>query len=111
ISVKIAAIEHRSRFKVDLKDEGYIGFEMGADLSAAINLDDYLVIDNDEDRAKEFFRNFVINHAHAVASEIGVAIPQGNNVINSAFTQDNVFTEFVRATEGVPRDAMHILSL
>lgn len=111
VSVKIAAIEHRARFKVDLENEGYIGFEMGADLSAAINLDDYLVIDNDEDRAKEFFRNFVINHALAIASEIGVAIPQRDNVIGSAFTQDNVFTEFVRATEGVPRDAMHILSL
>lgn len=52
ITVKISAIEHRSEFKVDRPDEGYVGFELGADISAAINLDDYLVIDNDENRAK-----------------------------------------------------------
>lgn len=111
ITVKIAAIEHRARFKLDMADEGYVGFELGADISAAINLDDYLVIDNDEERAKQFFRNFVGNHAHAVASEIGVNPAGVDEIVGKAFTQENVFTEFVRATEGVPRDAMHILSL
>lgn len=111
ITVKIAAIEHRSEFKIDRKDEGYIGFELGADISAAINLDDYLVIDNDEDRAKSFFRNFISNHVQSIAEEIGVEVDDINAVIPQAFTQDNVFTEFVRATEGVPRDAMHLLTL
>lgn len=111
ISVKIAAIEHRANFKVDRPDEGYIGFELGADISAGINLDDYLVIDNDEARATEFFRTFITNHSMSVASEIKVDIGAGSKIIQTGFTQDNVFTEFVRATEGVPRDAMHILSL
>jgi hypothetical protein len=31
--------------------------------------------------------------------------------MRAAFTQDNAFREFVRATEGVPRDAMHLLAL
>ncbi|MET7244133.1 hypothetical protein ABZT49_12255 [Methylobacterium sp. EM32] len=111
ITVKIAAIEHRSVFKIDRQDEGYIGFELGADISAAINMDDYLVIDNNEARAKQFFRQFISNHAAAVADEINVKLGGKHRVIAQAFTQDNVFTEFVRATEGVPRDAMHILSL
>ena len=110
ITVKIAAIEHRSSFKIDRKDEGYIGFELGADISAAINMDDYLVIDNNEVRAKQFFREFITNHASAAADEIGVRIGPASRIISAAFTQSNVFTEFVRATEGVPRDAMHILS-
>jgi hypothetical protein len=110
ITVKIAAIEHRSSFKIDRADEGYIGFELGADISAAINMDDYLVIDNNEERAKQFFKEFITNHASAAADEIGVKIGPQNKIIGNAFTQSNVFTEFVRATEGVPRDAMHILS-
>ncbi len=111
ISVKIAAIEHRANFKVDRKDEGYIGFELGADISAGINLDDYLVIDNDETRATNFFRNFILNHSLSVASEIKVDLGARDKIIQTGFTQDNVFIEFVKATEGVPRDAMHILSL
>lgn len=46
VTTKIAAIEHRARFKIDRPDGGYVGFELGADINAAINLDDYLVIDN-----------------------------------------------------------------
>lgn len=111
ITVKIAAIEHRAQFKLDRNDEGYIGFELGADITASINLDDYLVIDNDENRAKDFFRNFLGNHAQAVASEIGIQLGSTAEIVAHGFTQENVFTEFVRATEGVPRDAMHILAL
>lgn len=111
VTVKIAAIEHRSNFKTDRPHGGYVGFELGADINAAINLDDYLVIDNDETRAKGFFRNFIMNHAQSVAAEIDVDIGPSKDIINRAFTQENVFTEFVRATEGVPRDAMHILAL
>ncbi|MCE3026393.1 hypothetical protein [Salinicola sp. DM10] len=111
ISLKVAAIEHRSHFKRDSAGGGYIGFELGADIAANINLDDYLVVDNDEQRAKEFFKNFVVNHARAAAKDIGVELPSNAEIINLAFTQENVFLEFVRATEGVPRDAMRILSL
>jgi hypothetical protein len=109
ITVKIGAIEHRASFKKDLVSGGYIGFELGADIGAAMNLDDYLVIDNDEERAKQFFRTFITNHTVSVASEIGVTIEDPQKLISAAFTQENVFTEFVRSTEGVPRDAMHIL--
>lgn len=111
ISVKIAAIEHRTNFKIDKESGDYIGFEIGAELSANINLDDYLVIDNDENRAKDFFERFLINHLFSIASEIEIDLPDRNDVINKAFTQENVFVEFIKASEGVPRDAMHILSL
>lgn len=111
ITTKIAAIEHRARFKLERPNGGYVGFELGADISASINLDDYLVIDNNEERALSFFRHFVTNHAVAVAEELGLTLDQPESIVSTAFTQDNVFGEFVRATEGVPRDAMHILAL
>lgn len=112
ITVKIAAIEHRSTFKLDRDGEQYIGFELGADVSPAINLDDYLVFDNNEERAKQFFRTLITNHLTVIAKEIHQDLGNrtANQLLNAAFTQDNVYVEFVRATEGVPRDAMHILA-
>ncbi len=112
ITVKIAAIEHRSTFKLDQQDEQYIGFELGADVSPAINLDDYLVFDNDEERAKHFFRTLIANHLNVIAKEIhhDFANRTAYQLLNTSFTQDNVYVDFVRATEGVPRDAMHILA-
>jgi len=111
ISVKLAAIEHRANFKLDRDDQSYVGLELGADIGAPLNLDDYVVIDVNEDRAKEFFRHFLLNHTRAVAKELDVGVLEEQLLIKTAFTQDNVFTEFVSASEGVPRDAMHILSL
>lgn len=111
-SVKIAAIEQRSKFKVDFPSERYIGFELGADISVALNLDDYLVFDNNESRATDFFRNLVNKHTRVIAKENNIEIPLAENqlVTSHSFTQENVFIEFVKASEGVPRDAMHILS-
>ena len=111
ITTKIAAIEHRAHFRVERGVGGYVGFELGADISASINLDDYVVFDSDADRAISFFRHFVTNHASAVAEELGLDLGPVSAIVSSAFTQENVFIEFVRASEGVPRDAMHILTL
>lgn len=111
VTIKIGAIEHRSVFKEDKDKGGYIGFELGADITAAINLDDYLVVDNDADRANAFFKQFIANHAASMAKELSLTIPSGQKLFDAAFTQqDNVFLEFVRATEGVPRDGLHILT-
>jgi len=112
VSVKIAAIEHRSKFKIDLLSNQYIGLELGADITSIVNLDDYLVFDNNKDRSESFFRALIFKHVRAIAKEYGIVIPGDEmNFIGDAFTQTNVFTEFVKATEGVPRDGMHILSL
>jgi hypothetical protein len=112
VSVKIAAIEHRSSFKLDRADGSYIGFELGADISPAINLDDYLVFDNNEQRSMQFFRRLIANHVTFVAKEAKIELNVNPDpMLNAAFTQQNVFLKFVRASEGVPRDAMHILAL
>jgi hypothetical protein len=111
ISIKIAAIEHRSAVKIDRSDSSYIGFELGADIHPAINLDDYLVFDNDEERAVQFFRRLISNHSATISKSLNIDLGALEGIIGKAFTQQNVFTEFVRASEGVPRDAMHILAV
>jgi hypothetical protein len=111
LSVKIAAIEQRSRFLVPDLAVGHIGIELGADVSTAINLDDYMVFDNDEDRAIVFFRKLVHAHVCSALEAEGLNPPKTEaDLISVGFTQTNAFAEVVRACEGVPRDAIHILS-
>jgi len=111
ITVKIAAIEQRSRFRISNPTVGSIGLELGSDLSPAINLDDYMVFDNEVLKAVAFFKSLVLKHVQAALEALGLAFPQNEaELISQGFTQSNAFEEVVRACEGVPRDALHILS-
>ena len=112
ITVKIGAIEHRSRFRIPADHGGYVGIELGADATADINLDDFMVFDNDAERAKEFFREFLFKHFRSSAEEEDGGVPgTARELIRRGFTQSNAFDEFVRAVEGVPRDAINIIAL
>jgi hypothetical protein len=114
VTVKVAAIEHRSEFQLPSQEGGYIGIEVGADASADVSLDDFMVFDNDEERAKEFFRHLITRHSSAVAagSELDGVVPtEATELVRQAFTDKRAFEEFVRASEGVPRDAINILAL
>lgn len=112
VSVKIAAIEKRSRFQLAMKEGDYIGIELGGDASADLNMDDFMVFDNDEEKAIRFFRTLVFKHIKTLALHGKIAVPESETeLVRAAFTQDNVFREFVRAAEGIPRDAFYILSL
>lgn len=104
--VKIAAIEHRSRFSMSPTSGEYIGLELGADVSADLNLDDFLVFDNDQRKAVEFFKNLLFRHYEASAKDSTISTP--DDLIRIVFTQASVFDEFVRAVEGVPRDALNL---
>jgi hypothetical protein len=53
-TVKIAAIEHRSRFLIWKGKGDYIGLELGADVAADLNLDDFLVFESDQTKSVDF---------------------------------------------------------
>lgn len=109
VTVKIAAIEQRTRLRVSTPQSN-IGLELGSDVSPAINLDDYMVFDNDDRKAVSFFKSLVLKHVQAAMARNGVSAPQtATELISQGFTQTNAFEEVVRACEGVPRDAIHIL--
>lgn len=112
VTVKIGAIEKRSRFQLSIGSGDYLGIELGGDASADLNMDDYMVFDNDETRAYSFFRSLIYRHVKALAAQQNIPFPfSEDELIQTAFTQDNVFKEFVRAAEGIPRDAFCILSI
>jgi hypothetical protein len=110
VVVKIAAIEQRSQFAVPIGDQDYLGIEVGADAAADLDLDDYMVFGNDPEAAKTFFRELLYRHVRAQMVEDGEeAPPNATEFQRSAFTQRNALDEFVRAAEGVPRDAIYIV--
>ncbi|WP_461449731.1 ORC-CDC6 family AAA ATPase [Mucilaginibacter sp.] len=114
ITVKIAAIEQRADFALYYPDQSRIGIEVGADVAASQNLDEYMVFDNDEEKSKEFFSSLFYKHFINLIepndlNSLNINSPE--SLISQAFTQNNAFSEFVRATEGVPRDAINILGL
>lgn len=108
ITIKIAAIEKRTNFKLPF-GENYIGIETGADIFASLNLDEFMVFDNDPSKSKAFFKTLIYNHVNQFLIEEGQGITNKEAFINAAFTQIGAFEELVRASEGIPRDAINVL--
>ncbi|OBK83204.1 hypothetical protein A5649_06855 [Mycolicibacter heraklionensis] len=109
-TVKIAAIEQQTNFRAVIGDGAPIGIELGADFAANINLDDFMVFEQDQKRAPEFFRGLFYKHltAGAEAEEQVPGLHSERDFISIGFTNARVFDELVRASEGVPRDAINI---
>ncbi len=110
-SVKIAAIEQRSRFLNPGPDADYTGIELGADVTVDLNLDDFMVFDHDSEKAVRFFRSLIFNHYRIVAESETNFISNESDFVKTAFTQITALEEIVRAAEGVPRDAINVLAL
>lgn len=107
VTLKIAAIEHRTNFSVSHRRGEYVGLELGADIVADLNLDDFLVFDNKENKATDFFKRLIFSH-YSSSDFANPSITTPEKLIQTAFTQYTVFDEFVRAVEGVPRDALNL---
>jgi hypothetical protein len=109
-TVKIAAIEQQSRFRVEVEDARTIGIELRADVAANLDLDEFMVFEQNEDRAREFFRGLLFKHlTRGVEERERVpGLARENDLIRIGFTERRAFDELVRAAEGVPRDAINI---
>jgi hypothetical protein len=109
--VKIGAIERQTRFRESIAGREPIGIELGADFSANVNLDEFMVFEQDSERARKFFRNLFFKHLTAGTDDDGENVEglrTERDLVPHAFTTANVFDELVRASEGVPRDAINI---
>jgi hypothetical protein len=111
VTVKIAAIEQRTVFKENTRNGNYIGFELGADIAANLDLDDFMSFDNDATKARSFFQNLLYKHVSTSDGELTNSVRSADELVRIGFTQRNAFDEFVRSTEGVPRDAINIIKL
>jgi hypothetical protein len=112
ITVKIAAIEQQTQFREQLDSGQVIGIELGADVAANLDLDEFMVFEQNEERARSFFRGLLFKHITAgQEGEQGVVrvdLRTEGEFIREGFTDRRAFDELVRAAEGVPRDAINI---
>lgn len=108
-TVKIGAIEQQSQFRKHWDTGQTVGIELGADISATLNLDEFMVFEQNEDRARDFFQGLFVKHL-SVGTERGEGLEIANerDLIRQGFTDRRAFDELVRAAEGVPRDAINI---
>ena len=109
-TIHIAAIERRSVFRIGEGAET-IGIELGSDAAADINLDDYLVFENNPLRSIHFFQEMLFRHVISVAEDQKLPFRTSDQFVAAVFTLVPTFRELVRACEGVPRDAINILQL
>ncbi|PJE16146.1 MAG: hypothetical protein CK428_03265 [Mycobacterium sp.] len=109
-TVKIAAIEQHARFMIE-SDGRRVGIEIGADMGANVNLDDFLVYEGSEDQSRAFFKGLFFQHLRSLGGESSTLrglLNREDDIIRKAFTDRRAFDELVRAAEGVPRDALYI---
>lgn len=111
ITVKIAAIERRSRFSQPSPSGDYVGIEIGADAASAVSLDDFMIFDNVRSCAEEFFGQLFYNHSSTRLSVMMNEPPRDADSFIEATFHRNAFPELVRAAEGIPRDAINIAAL
>ncbi|MCT2178809.1 hypothetical protein M3F63_14325, partial [Brachybacterium muris] len=115
VSVRIAAIPHRSEWRIAGDRGDYIGVEVGAELFPLLDLDEFVVFParNREEQARRslsFFRALLFRHISTALVGMGEEPPESeDDLIGSLFTQVTSFQEVIRAAEGVPRDALSIV--
>jgi hypothetical protein len=62
VTVKIAALEYRSRFSESRDRNELRGFELGAEITSSVHLDDYFVFDRNRASTEELFAEMLYRH-------------------------------------------------
>ncbi len=112
VAFKIGTLEYRSDFGANTPN-GLIGFEIGADISAFLDIDDYYVYDRNPEGITNAFASILVRHLsndlpQGYLAQLG--IETGEKLASKLFTERKVFQELVRASEGVVRDLINIFS-
>lgn len=116
ITVRIASIEHRSRFRLrddDGVDTADTGIDVGGDTVAALDLDELLMFGNRCEHAVAFFGELLYRHVHELVKDKGLRldVAHAGELLSAAFATPGAFCELVLAGERVPRDVLNIAGL
>jgi len=111
ITLKIASLEYRSEFGKNINNI-FTGFELGSDISASLDLDDYYVFDRNPNQVTAIMADILFKHLKSELPENNLeeyfSIKDGDQLSSRLFTQRPTFQELVRASEGVVRDFINI---
>jgi hypothetical protein len=113
VTIKIAALEYRSHFSAK-NSSGFVGFELGADVATAPDLDDYYVFDRNPDRITDAYGEILLRHMNVELPPNYLAdryaVRSGADLGSKLFTQRPTLQELARACEGVIRDLINIFT-
>ena len=116
VTVRLGAIPHRSEWRVTRDDGTYVGIETGAEIFPLLDLDEFVVFParsraEQTERSTTFFKVLLFRHVNsALAAKEKDALDSPEQLVSLLFTQVTALHELVRAAEGVPRDALIIVS-
>lgn len=117
VTVKISALLGRSSF-ADVDGWTGVGLELGADTSATLDLDEFLMFHNEAGATLAFYAALLHRHLAATVTRVGRELPlpdqamsSPNQLIKYLFDGAQAFHHVVIGAEGVPRDALQILGL
>ncbi|WP_282339032.1 hypothetical protein [Pseudomonas sp. PS02288] len=112
-TVKISALEYRCRFS-EVVGCDLIGFELGADIATAPDLDDYFVYDRNPEFIARTYANVLYKHMNVELDtgylEVSHGVTCGDTLMNHLFTGYETFVELSRSCEGVVRDLINIFT-
>lgn len=112
-TLKIAALEQRSQFTL-FENGNPLGFEVGADIATAPDLDDYYVFDRNPDQLTPVYADMLLRHLELDLPDNYLHekynISNGNQLANRMFTEHATFKELARTSEGVVRDLINIFT-
>ncbi|MEA2369790.1 MAG: hypothetical protein QOH12_184 [Solirubrobacteraceae bacterium] len=130
ITVKIAAVDYRCSFGVPLDRNNTLGFELTADVSSSLELDDFFIYDRDERHTLELFAEVLYRHVAAECDNRDrpasrqysdrsrgtptagwylrdhFGIRDAEQFVSAVFDDESTLVELTRAGEGVARDFM-----
>jgi len=105
VTVKIGAIKARTKLR-----DAEVGMELGADISGALNLDDYFIFDRDPVRVTHLFSEILYRHfANAISPHIlySERVNSSDQMEGKIF-DSRAFVELTISAEGVIRDFINI---
>ncbi|MFI6095101.1 hypothetical protein ACIA8G_06085 [Lentzea sp. NPDC051213] len=112
VTVKIASLEHQSTFMTRTQTGARIGFELGGDAFANLDLDDYYSHDRNPAGAATFMSELLYRHLRAVLPHAYLAavhsVTSAEQLVLHLFDTPEAFTDLVRAGHGVVRDFLGI---
>ncbi len=115
VTLKIASLEYRSRFSLRVSDNYQLGFELGADVTANQDLDDYYVFDRNPYAIASAYADILYRHLSIELPpnylKDKFRVTNGDTLVASLFTETATFRELSRAAEGVVRDLINIFTI
>lgn len=116
VTVRIGAIPHRTEWRIAGERGDYIGLEVGAELFPLLDLDEFVVFparsrQQQAERSIAFFKTLLFRHLSQALRDLDAGeLENTDQLMRLLFTQQTSLQEAIRAAEGVPRDALNIIS-